>query len=176
MSEQEPLDTPVDDAAPEMIAPPPESEEAPAEPALTTEAPTAAAAADRRLVRSRDDRVIAGVCGGLGEYLGMDAVLIRIAALVLLFAGGAGALLYVVGWLAMPEAPEAVPTGAAPGTTQAQAPLERTSGAVVLGGLFILLGAFFLVDEIWSDFLAWKYVWPIVLILVGAAVLLRARR
>ena len=36
--------------------------------------------------------------------------------------------------------------------------------------------AFFLVDEIWSDFLDWQYIWPIALIAVGAAVLLRARR
>ena len=38
------------------------------------------------------------------------------------------------------------------------------------------LGAFFLVDEVWPDFLSWKYVWPIALIAVGAAILLRARR
>ena len=39
----------------------------------------------RRLLRSRDDRVLAGVCGGLGEYLGVDTVIIRIVALILLF-------------------------------------------------------------------------------------------
>ena len=175
MSEQEPMDAPGGDVPPETSAAPPEPEEAPAEAAAASELPSPAPA-DRRLVRSRDDRVIAGVCGGLGEYFGVDAVLIRIAALVLLFAGGAGALLYLIGWIAMPEAPEPTAAGAAPGTASAQAPAERTSGAVAVGALFILLGAFFLVDEIWSDFLAWKYVWPIVLILVGAAVLLRARR
>ena len=51
-----------------------------------------------------------------------------------------------------------------------------TSGAVVLGLVFVVLGVFFLVDEIWSDFLAWKYVWPIALVAVGAAVLVRARQ
>jgi len=149
--------------------------EASTDPAATThdEAPPPPAGA-RRLERSRDDRILAGVCGGLGEYLGVDAVLIRIAALVLLFAGGAGALLYLIGWIAMPEAAE-TRVGAAAGSAPAPPP-ERTSGAVALGLLFVALGAFFLVDEIWSDFLAWKYIWPIVLIAVGAAVLLRARR
>ncbi len=175
MSEQKPMDAPGDDATPETIPAPPDPEETPAEPAATLQAPTTPAAADRRLVRSRDDRVLAGVCGGLGEYFGVDAVLIRIAALVLLFAGGAGALLYVIGWIAMPEDPESDRPGPmhAPG---ARPTPERTGGAVAIGVLFIALGAFFLVDEIWSDFLAWKYVWPIVLIAVGAAVLLRARR
>jgi phage shock protein C len=118
--------------------------------------------------------VLAGVCGGLGEYLGVDAVLIRIAALILIFAGGAGLLLYAIGWIAMPEAePGAVRTADAPLADQ---PPSGTAGAVVLGLIFVVLGAFFLVDEIWSDFLAWKYIWPIALIAVGAVVLLRARQ
>jgi phage shock protein C len=163
-----------DDAEPTRIAPPPpppggEPEqqttvetagaphETPPEPAPATES--------RRLLRSSDDRVIAGVCGGLGKYLGIDPVLVRIAALVLVFAGGAGILLYVIGWIAMPEEP-----GGAGGVD-----VERTSGAVILGFVFVVLGAFFLLDELWPDFLSWQYVWPIVLIGVGAAILLRAR-
>jgi len=172
MSEQERSEEPGAEPGPDQT-PPPEPE-APSEPAPTSEAPPGPARA-RRLERSRDDRVLAGVCGGLGEYFGVDAVLIRIAALVLLFAGGAGALLYLIGWIAMPEAPEAGVGTAAGSGPPAPAP-ERTSGAVALGLLFVALGAFFLVDEIWSDFLDWQYIWPIALIAVGAAVLLRARR
>ncbi|HZD79229.1 MAG TPA: PspC domain-containing protein, partial [Actinomycetota bacterium] len=47
----------------------------------------------RSLRRSRSDRVIAGVCGGIGWYLGVDPVLIRIAFVVLTVAGGSGVLL-----------------------------------------------------------------------------------
>lgn len=136
--------------------------------------PPSAASAPRRLVRSRDDRVIAGVCGGLGEYLGVDVVLIRIAALILVFAGGAGILLYVIGWIAMPDGYATEPgEEPVPASTE---PSERTRGAVLLGLVFVALGAFFLVDEIWADVLAWRYVWPIALIAVGAVVLLRARQ
>jgi phage shock protein C len=128
--------------------------------------------------------VIAGVCGGLGRYLGIDPVLLRIAAVLLVFAGGAGLVLYLVGWIAMPEEPETIPeeptaqTGEA--ETQVSAPppaeSERTRGAVVLGLVFVVLGAFFLVDEIWPDFLSWEYVWPLALIAIGVAILARARR
>ena len=170
------------DQEPTEVTPPPELEpgpttEAEAEPEPTVAAAPPPAARPRRLERSRDDRVIAGVCGGLGEYLGVDAVLIRIAALVLVFAGGAGLLLYGIGWIAMPEAEEGEEgeEGATGGTSPAVT-IGGTSGAVVLGLVFVVLGAFFLVDEIWSDFLAWKYVWPIALIAVGAAVLVRARQ
>ena len=134
--------------------------------------PTPSTAA-RRLVRSRDDRVLAGVCGGLGEYLGVDAILIRIAALVLIFAGGAGLLLYVIGWIAMPEAPSDGTVTTAP-TLTSQA--EQTTGAIVLGALLVLIGAFFLLDEVFPDFLSWNWIWPIALIAVGAVVILRARR
>ena len=168
------------DQEPTEVKPPPEPEPRPtteAEPEPTVAAAPPPAPRPRRLERSRDDRVIAGVCGGLGEYLGVDAVLIRIAALVLVFAGGAGLLLYGIGWIAMPEAEEgeAGEEGATDGTPPAVT-IGGTSGAVVLGLVFVVLGAFFLVDEIWSDFLAWKYVWPIALIAVGAAVLVRARQ
>lgn len=133
-----------------------------------------AAAPPRQLMRARDDRVIAGVCGGLGRYLGVDPVLVRIAALLLVFAGGAGIVLYVVGWVAMPEEPDVLEP-ATPGRTAVEAP-ERTSGALVLGLVFVALGVFFLIDAVWADFLSWRYVWPIALIAVGAAILLRPRR
>ena len=47
----------------------------------------------RHLRRSRSNRVIAGVCGGLGEYLGLDPVLLRIALVLLVFAGVLGGLM-----------------------------------------------------------------------------------
>jgi phage shock protein PspC (stress-responsive transcriptional regulator)/uncharacterized membrane protein (UPF0136 family) len=57
----------------------------------------------RRLQRSRTDRVIAGVSGGLGEYFDVDPVIFRIAFVVLAFVGGAGFLLYPAAWLLLPE-------------------------------------------------------------------------
>ena len=171
MSDQEPTEVTPPAPQPE---PEPRTEAAP-EPEPTVVVGPPSAARPRRLERSREDRVLAGVCGGLGEYLGVDAVLIRIAALILVFAGGAGLLLYGIGWIAMPEADEDAPPAAAD-VPPAVARVGGTSGAVVLGLVFVVLGVFFLVDEIWSDFLAWKYVWPIALIAVGAAVLVRARQ
>ena len=55
-----------------------------------------------RLVRSERDRVVAGVAGGLGAYLGVDATLLRVAFVVLTVFGGVGVLLYLVGWVSLP--------------------------------------------------------------------------
>jgi phage shock protein PspC (stress-responsive transcriptional regulator) len=57
----------------------------------------------RRLTRSRGDRVVAGVCGGLGRYFNIDPVLVRIGAVALAFVGGAGLLLYLAALLLMPS-------------------------------------------------------------------------
>lgn len=61
--------------------------------------PTGEPVQGRLLRRSRSDRVIAGVAGGLGNYFGIDPVIVRIVFLVLALFGGSGVLLYLVGWL-----------------------------------------------------------------------------
>jgi len=70
----------------------------------TIESPQPPAAPERRLTRSRHHRIVAGVAGGLGEYLGVDPVLIRIAFVLLVFAGATGVLAYLLAWLFIPLA------------------------------------------------------------------------
>ena len=61
----------------------------------------------KKLYRSRTDKMIAGVCGGLGKYLGVDPTLIRLAfVLLLLFGIGSGLLVYLAMMLLVPLEPE----------------------------------------------------------------------
>jgi phage shock protein PspC (stress-responsive transcriptional regulator) len=69
----------------------------------TTEQPTAAAPSPRRLYRSRGDRVLAGVCGGIARYFNVDPVLVRVGAVALVFLGGAGLLAYIAAVLLIPN-------------------------------------------------------------------------
>jgi len=62
---------------------------------------------EKRLYRSRNDRTLAGVCGGIAEYFGWDPTLVRVAWIILTLLGGSGVLLYLILWLVMPEAPVA---------------------------------------------------------------------
>lgn len=57
----------------------------------------------KQLRRTRKGRIIAGVCSGVGEYVGIDANLIRIGLAVLTLFGGLGVGVYAIGWLLMPE-------------------------------------------------------------------------
>jgi phage shock protein C len=61
----------------------------------------------RKLSRSRTNRQVAGVCGGLAEYFNLDATLIRILFVVLAVLGGSGLLLYVALWIIVPNEPSA---------------------------------------------------------------------
>jgi phage shock protein PspC (stress-responsive transcriptional regulator) len=74
-----------------------------AAPPPTAEQPTAAAPPPRRLYRSRDERVIAGVCGGIARYFNIDPVLVRVGAVALIFLGGAGLLAYLAAVLLIPK-------------------------------------------------------------------------
>jgi len=59
----------------------------------------------RRLVRRRDDRMVAGVCSGLADYLGVDVTLMRLLAVVaVIFTGGTALLAYLAAWILVPEA------------------------------------------------------------------------
>ena len=70
-----------------------------------------------RLMRSRRDAVIAGVCGGLGEYFNIDPVIVRLIFVLATLTSGIGFVLYPVLWLIMPKAPPGMPP-AFPDTAQ----------------------------------------------------------
>jgi phage shock protein C len=60
----------------------------------------------KKLYRSRNNRELAGVAGGLAEYFGVDATIVRILFLLATVAGGPGVILYIVLALIMPQEPE----------------------------------------------------------------------
>ena len=57
----------------------------------------------RKLYRSRNQRMLAGVCGGLAEYFNVDATMIRVLFLALAVFGGSGLVIYMVMWLIVPD-------------------------------------------------------------------------
>lgn len=57
---------------------------------------------EKRLTRVEEGRMIAGVCAGLGKYLGIDATVVRLIFVLLAVFGGGGLLIYIILWLVMP--------------------------------------------------------------------------
>ncbi len=75
----------------------------------------------KKLMRSRKNKKIAGVCAGFAEYLDMDVTLVRVIWLMLAFFGGWGLIGYLIAWIVMPFAPlpEPAAAGAPPASSQA---------------------------------------------------------
>jgi phage shock protein PspC (stress-responsive transcriptional regulator) len=63
----------------------------------------------KRIYRSDQDRIIAGICGGLGEHFEIDPVIVRLVWIVLTFFGGSGIVLYLLAWLLIPRRPWSMP-------------------------------------------------------------------
>lgn len=143
-----------------------------------------------RLTRNLADRRIAGVCSGLAEYLTIDVTLIRLFFVLLAFGDGIGFLLYVVLWVIMPAdyqdrsaesgrnrtaavAEEMVRTGESVGRTVFK-PDPRTK--LIIGLVLVILGIFYLLENLSIPGLAWLDVdilWPILLIAGGVVFLVR---
>ena len=73
------------------------------EAAANTAPPAYSYPARKRLVRSTNDRKVAGVCAGLADYFDLDATLIRVLWVVAVLCAGTGLLAYVILWIAVPE-------------------------------------------------------------------------
>jgi phage shock protein C len=127
----------------------------------------------RRLYRSRTNRVFAGVCGGVAEYFGAEPTAVRLLAVVIaLFTALVPMiLLYLVAAIIVPE------QGAgevSPGDPTARIAASRGQGRLVLGVVFVGLGVLALANELFR--IDWQLLWPVGLILVGGGLVLAAQR
>ena len=134
----------------------------------------------KKLYRSRTDRMIGGVCGGLAEYFEIDSTLVRLIAIALTLAGGSGVLAYVIFWFVVPQKALAQSvTDSDPANTTAPEPddaviNEKNTGIILAGVILLVLGFIFLVGNFISfAWLSFHKLWPLVLIMVGIFILLR---
>ena len=158
---------------------------------------------DDRLFRSQEDRVIAGVAGGLAELWGADPSIVRLLwVLLAIFTGGLAVVVYVVMAIVVPDESVAYPSGrpVAPdptiriGPDGGPLPLTRAEarrarraarraarngrdgrlGLAIGGSVLILLGAWFLLRE-WIPALDFDWVWPGILIATGVLIVAFSR-
>lgn len=127
----------------------------------------------RRLYKSRTDRMLDGVCGGIAEFFNLDSTLVRIAWVLLTLLGGSGIILYVLAMIIMPKNPEQVA-----GPT----PRERSSSNHKFWGiLLVIVGTVWLGSNL--GFIPWFHIWhvdwesalAVLLILLGVAFLMGGR-
>jgi phage shock protein C len=138
---------------------------------------------NRRLYRCRENRVLAGVAGGVAEYFDLDPTLVRVLWLVSIFFGGVTLALYIGLAIIVPleplsaEAAAAVATGA-PGAPEAHRHVARGSGRwmTLLGAVLILFGTMAFVDRFLPTLELERFVVPGGAILIGTLLVVTAIR
>ncbi|GAB4290128.1 MAG: PspC domain-containing protein [Ignavibacteriaceae bacterium] len=150
----------------------------------------------KKLYRSRKDKMIAGIAGGLAEYFDIDSSLVRVIFVVTLFMGGGGLLAYIILWIVIPEeplifempSPDEQKTGSdenqPAGSPDIQNPQKNFADThreqkekrnTFAGLLLIFLGMLFLAENFIPHFDFGDF-WPLILIAIGAGLLINAKK
>lgn len=157
---------------------------------------------EKRLYRSRNDRMIWGVCGGLAHYFAIDPTIVRIIFVLLLFANGAGILAYIVLAIVVPlegskarEPKETVQENVAEiketatelgqeiratftGVEDKSATSTKTHHRrqLFFGITLLAVGVLLLIGSLnLLSWFRWQFIWPVVIIGIGLLIIFRAR-
>lgn len=142
---------------------------------------------EKKLQRSRDKKVFAGIAGGLGDYLDIDPVIIRIVFVLITIFHGFGLLVYIIMWIVIPEEPfnnaffqsntgEAENLGETvdeePGnfTASINEKAKSSNGRIIVGIVLIFIGIIFLAEKMFP-FFDFEFVFAIGMIALGASLI-----
>ena len=139
---------------------------------------------NKRLERSRTNRVIAGVCGGLADYFKIDIALMRVLFVVATICGSFGFWMYVILWIVVPE--ENI---LGPGSSNQQSygdtiditpndekdDKKSVNGAMIASLILIFIGLVALIDNFTPIAWVWK-LWPVPLIIIGVVLLINSTK
>ncbi len=144
--------------------------------------------AKTRLYRSRTNRMLGGVCGGLGIYLNIDPTIVRLLFILLLFGSDFGFLLYLVLWILVPEEGQEV-SGEERGIgnrfrsmgddIQHAVAEPHPQAGILLGAGLIIIGGILFLEQLYIRWLAWlelDVLWPLILIIGGVSLLIQQLR
>lgn len=123
----------------------------------------------RRLERDLQNRVLGGVCSGLGNYFDMDPTIWRVLFFILFWLGLSGLLIYIILWIVMPAgltqphqdafAQDTTPVGEGNGS-------NKNKGSMTAGLVLIGIGAIALLAR-YIPQISWHTAWPVILIVIG---------
>ncbi len=137
----------------------------------------------KKVYRSKNDKMIAGICGGFAQYFNFDPTVVRVLWAVSIFAGGIGVIAYLLSWFIIPENPG---EEEAPGKVQS----KPNNSGLIWGGILIVLGGIILINRLdWFDLFPFHFRWhwtpmwfghfrfdillPIIIIIIGAIYIIR---
>lgn len=138
-----------------------------------------------KLYRNSSNRMVGGVCGGLGTFLNIDPIFIRLLFVLLLFGSDFGFLLYLVLWIVIPEEGKAYgfkedsvgeKVRSMGDDIQQAVTKPHPQAGIIMGVGLIVIGGFLFLERLdlrWMSWVDLDILWPIMLIIGGLVLLLR---
>jgi len=141
----------------------------------------------KKLYRSKEDKLIAGVCGGISEYFMIDPIWVRLAFIVGALIDGIGIVAYIIIWILVPENPthrsnkqtvveeKVQKVGATLRKDYKDGKINKArngTGHFYIGMILILLGALFLIKNVFGWFDSDVF-WPLLIIVIGITLIYR---
>jgi len=130
----------------------------------------------KKLYRLRKEKIIGGVCGGLGRYFNIDPVIVRLLWAVAFLLGGVGFLAYIIAWIVIPEEPLDTATPQTESNVIITQTNRTISVEIIIGAILVLFGLVSLGSSLgWFNWqLVWKIAVPSIVVLVGLFVVVYA--
>jgi len=133
---------------------------------------------ERKLYKSADDRVLAGVCGGIAEYFEIDSTLVRLLVILIVFLGGIGVIAYIIAWIIIPQNPDQSIEGTQDYSQDEKENInqeeKQKNNTHIWGGLILVfLGLFFLLRSFFPRFILISF-WPVILIIGGLVLIVQS--
>jgi phage shock protein PspC (stress-responsive transcriptional regulator) len=138
----------------------------------------------KKIYRSKEDKMIAGVCGGIAEYLRIDSVWVRLVFFISIFINGIGLLAYLILWVIIPDNPDQEDKenkedkkSKKVSQEKSQNITEKTNthdnhSRLIVGSILIFIGVIFMLKEFFKLF-DWSIFWAIFFIGIGIILLIR---
>ena len=138
---------------------------------------------EKKLTRKSENHLIGGVCSGLGHYLGIDPLWLRVLFVLWTVTGGSGVLFYFILWAVMPAEVDSKPIDLGVrikqiGNEVSEIFRQPSPQLITYAGIGLIgMGIVYLLQQFgfpWLDWLNRELIWAIVLVLAGAVILARA--
>ncbi len=126
---------------------------------------------NQRLERDLQNRVLGGVCSGLGNYFGVDPTIWRVLFFILFWLGLSGLLIYIILWMVMPAGQPQSNQSAFVQDAETVGEPRKSSGNMTAGIILIGIGAIALLTR-YIPQISWRTIWPVILIAIGIFIII----
>jgi phage shock protein C len=143
----------------------------------------------KKLYRSKTDRVLFGVCGGLGEYFEVDSLILRILFILLTFTGGSGIIIYIILAIIIPDGEgqklknkevKEVISEAQEKTQDLAEEIKKNGNWIksvknIIGLIIVFIGLNILFEQVFKfspfAFINWASLWALIIVLIGVKII-----